>query len=231
MRSWSKARRGLALLLGLCLALTGAACGGAKAGTGTMRLMKTEGEVKLSQAEKELELQEQMLLDSGCRLETGSAGHAWINLDENKLCKLDEESRAVLNQEGRALELEPEMGRLFFRVTKPLEIGESLEIRCASMAMVIRGTCGWVEAPDGEHMKVYILEGTVECGVTDSQTRESVSASVSAGEYASLSIAPEESTLEKGYFQAGEIPAFALDELPEDLAGTVFGPSEGEKAA
>ena len=49
---------------------------------------------------------------------------------------------------------------------EPLAEDETFDIRYSTMVVGIRGTCGWVEVRDEEHMLVYILEGTVEGRVT-----------------------------------------------------------------
>lgn len=201
-------RRGLALLLALCLAPSCAGCGGSNASS--MFLQKTEGVVSVCDAEgKDVAPAKNLGLYSGYGVGTQAESYAWIELDKTKLAKLDENSEAAIEKEGKSLSIEVKTGSLFFNVTRPLADDERMEIRSSSMIAGIRGTCGWVEIPQSGGMCVYILEGAVEC------TAGGNTAAVRAGERAALT-ADGEITVER--FSASAVPAFVAKELEADKA-------------
>lgn len=147
-------------------------CGGAaKAAATLIRLMRSEGSVSIADGDgKDVKPEENLGLYSGYQVATEKASFAWINLDDTKLTKMDEESQVEIQKDGNSLEVLVNSGSLYFNITEPLGEEESLNIRTSDMITGIRGTQGWVEVPDPEHMYVYILEGTVECTVTGKGT-------------------------------------------------------------
>ena len=216
MKHANRINRLTALALVLSLLLT--ACGASdtpaagtvvnRAEAASMRLRRTEGSVGVSDSEgQDVEPAENLGLYSGYGIGTDVESYAWIDLDTVKLTKLDQESEAAVQKEGKRLEIEVKSGSLFFNVTEPLEEDETLEIRTSSMIVGIRGTCGWVEVPDGEHMNVYLLEGAVAC-------------STGAEEVSLLPTGVARMTdgggIEVSSFGPAEIPAFVLEELIED---------------
>ena len=107
------------------------------------RLRKTEGTVRVSDdAGKDLEVRQDLSLYSGYDLRTREESYAWVDLDEVKLTKLDQDSRAEIEKEGKDLTIRVREGSLFFHVTESLAEDETLTIRVSTMAVGIRGTCG-----------------------------------------------------------------------------------------
>lgn len=104
---------------------------------------------------------------------------------------------------------------------EPLEDEETLNIRTSTMVTGIRGTCGWVKVIDRWRSRVYILEGTVVCYVTDPVTGQIKSTTLSAGEMAEFVVYEEDrdgercDILRRG-FAEGEIDGFVLAELAGD---------------
>ena len=198
------------------------ACGGngsKSASATTMRLERTEGSVSVSDDQGEnVKLQEHLPLYSGYLTETVSASYAWINLDDVKLAKLDEDSRASVRKENKHLELTADQGSLFFHVTEPLEEDETMEIRTGTMVVGIRGTCGWVDSRSINSSSVYILEGTVTCELPDGC--ESVQ--ISGGEMARV-ISDENGNmhLETKRFFREDIPPYVQAELDDALLTAV----------
>lgn len=155
-----------AVLLTLSLLLPLTACSKDTTAT-TMHLKRTEGTVTVSDgAGKDVPLLENLSLYSGYGVDTLSESYAWINLDDVKLTKMDQESEIAIQKEGKVLDIEVISGSLFFNVTQPLEDDETMDIRTSTMLIGIRGTCGWVENREGLS-RLYLLEGTVECSVGD----------------------------------------------------------------
>lgn len=203
-------RRLAALLLALCLICT--ACSGAVKAT-TIHLLKTEGSVAVSDAAgRALEVAAGLALYSGCGMTTQPVSYAWLELDQVKLAKLDADSEIAIQKEGRDLTIELHSGGLFFHVSEPLAEDETMQIATSTLAVGIRGTCGWVTA-DGA--AVGILEGTVE--VTAASSGETVR--VTAGETAHLTRAADGSeSLTVAPLAAADVPDYVATELAADDA-------------
>ncbi|MBR1854751.1 MAG: InlB B-repeat-containing protein [Lachnospiraceae bacterium] len=155
----------------------------------TIRLAKTEGQVTVQNSEKgELIQTENMRLYSGDHELTGAASYAWMNLDDAKAIKLDELSETELRKKWRKLEVMLDSGSVFFNVTVPLEDDEALNIRSSTMVTGIRGTCGWVRILDGETTRVYLLEGELECVVTNPVEGSTKTITLKPGEYADFCV-------------------------------------------
>lgn len=205
-----------ALVLMACLMLS--ACG-QKEAAASMHLIKSEGMVGVADGKgNEVELIERLGLYNGYQVGTQRESYAWIDLDEEKVAKLDESSEIEVEKEGKALTAHVKSGNLFFHVAEPLADEESFEIRSSTMMVGIRGTCGWVETADNEHMSVYILEGTVEGSIAIPEQDEEERESVSAGERAVLSIQDGMAEIHVEKFGVSDIPAFVLEELLADEA-------------
>ncbi len=188
-----------------------------------MWLVKAEGTVAVTDGEGEdvpvqsmagMELR--LGLYDGYAVGTGRASYGWINLDDTKLTKLDQDSSVTISRDGRALELSVDRGSLFFNVTRPLEEDETLEIRSSSMVMAIRGTCGWVRAVDAETFEVYIIEGTVRCTANADGAILPATKQVTAGQTARMSVKNGEPTITVGTFGESDVPDFVLAEAGAD---------------
>lgn len=216
------------LLLSFSLLL--ASCGQKDdASATTMRLRKTEGKVRVNDnQDKDVEAREDLGLYSGYTVKTKTESYAWVDLDSVKLAKLDEDSGIEIEKEGRDLTIRLRDGNLFFNITEPLEDDESLTIRTSTLAIGIRGTCGWVEeAGDGEQTRVYLLEGEVKCRAGKK------SATVAAGEMAYVG---EDGEIAVEPFDASAIPDFVLAEAEDDddvnnMIEDLFGPDGGGNSA
>lgn len=188
----------LALALAMCLGLT--ACGGGGAKAATMHLRKTEGTVGVSDdGGQAVEPREELGLFSGYGVDTQSESYAWIDLDDVKLVKMDQDSEIGITKEDKQLEVEVKTGSLFFNVTQPLADDETMTIRTSTMAVGIRGTCGWVTQD-----AAALLEGSVEV------TAGEQSVTVSAGEMAFLT---EDGKLEVRQLYIEDVPAFVAAEI------------------
>ena len=66
----------------------------------TMRLERSQGAVQVQDdAGEGVDLQEKLPLYSGYALDTPSDSYAWVNLDDTKLAKMDQESGASIYKE------------------------------------------------------------------------------------------------------------------------------------
>ena len=195
-------KRLTALVLSLALLLT--SCGNGTSAA-TMYLRKTEGAVGVSDGEgKELTPKDNLGLYSGYQVGTQAESYAWIDLDQVKLAKLDQDSEVEINKEGKKLEIDVKSGSLFFNVTEPLTDDETMNIATATMMVGIRGTCGWVT-----DNTAALLEGTV------SVTAGGQEATINAGEMAVLT---ESGEITVSALTAEDIPSFVREEV-EDYGG------------
>ena len=227
-------RKQICLALSACMLAAGcmaasvlqtSAVGGVKAETSaeavTMQLMRTEGDVTVSNAKgRAVSIMEKMKLHNGYRTDTEEASYAWINLDDEKLTKMDAVSETEVRKNGKKLEILLKSGKLFFDVEEALTEEETLNIRTSTMTVGIRGTSGWAEVIDSMHSKIYILEGKVECTVSDPVSGEVRSAEISSGETAEFVVYGEETEGKKcdifvGGYKEEEIGGFILEELAE----------------
>lgn len=184
-----------------------------------MQLMKTEGEVSVFNGSgKDITIIKNMRLYNGYSASTLEESYAWINMDSEKLAKLDAVSEAEVRKSGKKLEILLDSGNLFFNVTEDLEEDETLNIRTSTMVMGIRGTCGWVRVIDRWHSEVYLLEGEVSCSVTDPVTGQVKTTILKSGQMAEFVVYSKEQAGDKcdiiiRGFSGDEIPGFVLVEL------------------
>lgn len=183
----------------------------------SMHLRKKEGQLGITDGDgKDCPPRDNLGLYSGYHLLTQLASYAWIGLDDVKLAKMDENSEMGIRKEGKDLTLFLSAGGVFFNVTEPLPEDETLNIRCSSMGIGIRGTCGWVQMTEDKHVMVYLLEGNVECKVTDGAGEVTV-VTVSAGEVGDLYVTPEGAAeVEVLPFAENYVAPFVMDELTVD---------------
>lgn len=202
--------------LALVLALLLTACANGASAT-AMRLRKTEGTVGVADGKgKDIEPREDLGLYSGYGVDTSSESYAWIDLDEVKLTKLDQNSEIAIAKEGKALEIEVKSGALFFNVTEPLAGDESMNIRTSTMVIGIRGTCGWVHMEDDELMYVYLLRGKVECSVLGENGSALAAEMLTAGQMAKMTLSGDAASIVIEDFSQQDIPAFVMPEIEED---------------
>ena len=201
-------KKRISFLLALALLLT--SCGGgsgaaATATAATMHLRRNEGTVSVADGEgKSVKPTKDLGLFSGYGVDTQAESYAWIDLDEVKLTKLDQNSEVEIQKEDKRLTIEVKSGSLFFNVTEPLAEDESLEIRCSTMVVGIRGTCGWVT-----DKTAALLEGVVTVTAGEQEV------TISAGE---MAVMTAEGALEVKPLSADSIPDFVREEQAEDSA-------------
>lgn len=147
----------------------------------TMRILRLEGEVTLTDNGKDKTVRENLRLNSGNALSTAIESLVSIGLDDTKIVTLDEMSRAEFNQSGRMLDLKLTDGSLFFEVQKPLEDDETMDIRTSTMVVGIRGTSGWVSV-EGDHESLIVTDGHVHVTGVNPVTGEKKEIEVYAGQ-------------------------------------------------
>ena len=177
------------LLLSVSIAArTLSACGSHSENTAAaMHLTKTEGVVQVADQDgSAVEPMESLGLYDGYQVATKTESYAWISLDRDRLAKMDTDSHVGIQKDDKHLEILVRSGGLYFHVTDPLEEDETMNIRTSNMMAGIRGTCGWIQVTDQNHMQVSLLEGSVVCSVFDLAGRTLASETISAGETADM---------------------------------------------
>jgi hypothetical protein len=226
LSSFPKSFLSLTLVLAILLTATAPALGAETVSdaASAIQLMKTEGSVSITNGSgRALSVRENMRLYNGYHAKTTEKSYAWVNLDSSKLIKLDEVSEAEVRKAGKKLEVLLNSGNLYFDVSEPLDQEESLNIRTSTMIVGIRGTCGWVKMLNAWHAQVYLLEGRVECSVTDPATGESRTTVLQGGEMAEFVVYPQGQTGERcdiirQSYAEEHIDGFVLVELVKDRA-------------
>lgn len=210
MKPKSTLYKGVILLLIFTIALVCSSCGKENAAT-TMNLIKTEGTVGVDDAKgKSLKLMENMGLYSGYGVGTQSESYAWINFDDVKLSKLDQDSRVSIEKDGGKLEIDVQSGSMFFNITETLGEDESMDIRTSTMVVGIRGTSGWV-VNDGSKSSVALLHGKAGTSLlTDSGTED-----ITIGAMEILNIEQQGETVSYEIQQLEEVPDFVEEELAQ----------------
>ena len=138
----------LLLALTLAFSLCVPALAEDAAGT-TLRLEETTGTVKVKDAAgADKTARTGMRLYNGYTVETGASSSGYISLDDTKAVKLDASGKVEIKKNGKKLEVSLTAGQLFFNVTEPLKVDESLNIRTATMVTGIRGSFGWVNGTE-----------------------------------------------------------------------------------
>ena len=206
------------LLFFLVLILLVPACG-SKETAATMHLVRTEGAVSVNDTDgAPVALIENLGLYSGYGVATQGESYGWIDLDETKLAKMDEDSEVEIVKRDKLLELCVQSGGLFFNVTEPLAEDETMNIRTSTMLVGIRGTCGWVYVEDDSLMHVYLLRGKVECSVLGGDSNALASEMLTAGQVARMTLSEGTASIVVEDFSEQDIPAFVMTEVEEDTA-------------
>ena len=205
-------KKAVSFLMALLLLwnLTIPAAAAEEATAATLRLEKTEGTVKVSNAAgKNVSITDGMRLYSGYTIATEKDGYAYVSLDSTKAVKLDASSKAEVEKSGKKLELKVTAGKLFFNVTAPVGQDESLNIRTSTMVTGVRGTAGWVEVQDRFTSRVHLLEGTLTVTSSEPATGQMRQATISGGQTATATL--------KGTSQPGSQVALTVTGVQEKL--------------
>lgn len=178
-----------------------------------MKLAKTTGAVQVTDdSNAQQPVIADMNLYHGYGVGTEPISYAWVNIDHTKLLKMDEQSHANLEANGRKLKINLDSGSMFFCVLEDLEKDEALEFATPStsnMAMSVRGTTGVVEVVSRTETKVILLEGEV------SGTVGSESFTLTTGEVAEVTAdaSGEASIKTRKIDYAEDVPYFAIREV------------------
>ena len=209
------------LILSFLLTLTMPAMAADDATGTTLRLEETNGTVTVKDAAgKDKSAREGMRLYSGYTIATGASSSAYISLDDTKAVKLDSSGKVEIKKSGKKLEVSLTSGQIYFNVTEPLKVDESLNIRTSTMVTGIRGSFGWVNLTrmglmHGHVTLICTNPETGETRVTEVYTGEKVSyeqAAAAGGadsELAEIDFVKEKIVLE-------DVPATVVEEIAKD---------------
>ena len=227
---WERLRKGkmnmkrflpFLLILSFLLTLTMPAMAADDATGTTLRLEETNGTVTVKDAAgKNKSAREGMRLYSGYTIATGASSSAYISLDDTKAVKLDSSGKVEIKKSGKKLEVSLTSGQIYFNVTEPLKVDESLNIRTSTMVTGIRGSFGWVNLTRMGLMHGHVTltctnPETGETRVTEVYTGEKVSyeqAAAAGGadsELAEIDFVKEKIVLE-------DVPATVVEEIAKD---------------
>ncbi len=148
----------------------------------TMRMLRTEGVVKLFEADHEKSITKNLRLNAGNVLNTENSSLAGIALDDTKILTIDELSSIKVDQKGKKLDVNLTAGSLYFEVTKKLDSDETFDIRTSTMVVGIRGTSGYIAVDKNGEDVVMITDGEVEVIGTNPVTGETKKIKVKAGQ-------------------------------------------------
>ena len=208
----------LALVLAMLIMLTtGCGQGGSvgSADAGSMKLEAFEGTAHVTdESGSEADAREHMNLYSGYGVGTEQTSYAWIDLDADKMLKLDEVSQAGLSQEDKHLRITLEQGAMFFCLQKLAE-DETMEIDTDGdnpLTLAIRGTTGFIKKVSETEYIIGLYEGEVEvsCGDESFTIKTGEKAEVTIGEGGQLDVHITALDIAK------DTPTFVLNELFEE---------------
>ena len=107
----------------------------------SMRLSHYEGEVEILDAEGQSRfIMENARFNSGETLTTGEESVASVELEEQRIVTLDEQTSVGFVQEGDSMTMNLKDGTLLLDVERKLDDNESLDIQTSNMTIGIRGT-------------------------------------------------------------------------------------------
>ncbi len=222
-----KKNRWIRGIIGVCIILCLSGAGSVYAGrndmTGaTFRMAKTEGTVTVKDEKgSAVSITENMLLYSGDAAQTSAKSYAYINMDDSKLIKIDELSKAVLRKTGKKLEIGVEEGSVYFEVNKKLADDENMTIGDATISMSIRGTTGVFRKRrigGAEQYTIFLLEGKASVSCSGMGTYQ-----LWGGERIDYNAATGE--MKRSLIRVTDIPGFAAVEIraKQDVAWKIAG--------
>lgn len=227
---WERLRKGkmnmkrflpFLLILSFLLTLTMPAMAADDATGTTLRLEETNGTVTVKDAAgKNKSAREGMRLYSGYTIATGASSSAYISLDDTKAVKLDSSGKVEIKKSGKKLEVSLTSGQIYFNVTEPLKVDESLNIRTSTMVTGIRGSFGWVNLT-----RMGLMHGHVTLTCTNPETGKTRVTEVYTGEKVSYEQAAAaggadselaEIDFVKEAIVLEDVPATVVEEIAKD---------------
>ncbi len=187
----------------------------------TMRLLRTQGVVKLMDKGVEKTIIDNLRLSNGNALTTSVESLCSIALDDTKIVTMNDLTKVLFQQSGKELKIDLEEGSIFFEVTQKLAADETFDIRTSTMVVGIRGTSGYVEAgKNNADSSLIITDGHVIVRATNPKNGDVVEIPVDAGEQITIHIdetkESDSITYEKKKVTEADLTQEILDRLVEN---------------
>lgn len=160
-----------------------------------------------------------MGLHNGDRICTGEDGSAWLGAKGGERLQLDAGSCLEIRFVYSVSEYLLESGNLYFHMEEP-ENGV-LRIRTAAVALHMQNASGWMKVISEDQVRVYLLEGNLQCVAQDPVTGQVKQASLDGGQFAECTVRSKEpggsgcEIIIRDFF-GEEIDGFVLEELVEN---------------
>lgn len=189
-----------------------------KVDAGVMRLSKVEGTVAvLDSTNKPKKATNDMKLSSGNNIATNTGGFAWINLDSNKLVKLDALSKVKVTKDEKNLVVDVSVGKIFVDVSKNFEKNESLIIRTSNVVTTIKGkkASAEIDVENGD-TTIVGLAGKIDCVVTDVSTGEQKQVEILSGKKVEIQPNTSEISIVTKSVTKDDISGFSKLQIAQD---------------
>lgn len=158
-------------------------------------------------------------LVSGDTMETMAESQAYVVLDQSKVLRVNQTSQVEVRQVAEDLDIYLGKGSVFFNVTSPLSVDETLEFHTGNVVTGVRGTAGVISASE-KYSQVAVLAGTVICVTTAGENF-----TVEAGQVAIVTSHDDGSVTYQILSLEKENLLFFL---PDDFINTIQGDLNGE---
>ena len=189
----------------------------------TMRLLRVEGTVNIEYSNGNVKpVIDNIRVQSGDALSTGSDGLASVGLDDTKIVTLQNDSRAEFIKRHKQLELNLTKGGLFFEVTEHLQDDELYEIKTSNMTVGIRGTSGYVYYSEDGLQSLMITDGVVIVTAYNPVTGETKTCEVHGGEKITLYLYSDKNSERDSIefdlvpVEGSDVPEFPLAQIVAD---------------
>lgn len=185
-----------------------------------MTLSKVQGTVAvLDKDNKPKKATDNMNLLSGNKIVTNIGSYAWVNLDSNKLVKLDALSKVKIIKDEKNLTVDVRAGKAFVDVSKNLEKGESLIIRTPNVTTSIKGKKASAEISIKEGNTTIVgLDGKLDCVIIDVTTGQLKQVTISSGKKVDIQQNDSELSIVTKSVTKNDISGFSMLQIAQDSA-------------
>ena len=185
-----------------------------------MTLSKVQGTVAvLDKDNKPKKATENMKLINENKIVTNIGSYAWVNLDSNKLVKLDALSKVKITKDEKNLTVDVREGKVFVDVSENLEKDESLIIRTPNVTTSIKGkkTSAEISIKEG-NTTIVGLDGKLDCVVTDVTTGQVKQVTISSGKKVDIQQNDSELNIVTKSVTKNDISGFSMLQIAQDSA-------------
>ena len=185
-----------------------------------MTLSKVQGTVAvLDKDNKPKKATDNMKLISGNKIVTNVGSYAWVNLDSNKLVKLDALSKVKITKDEKNLTVDVSAGKVFVDVSNDLEKDESLIILTPNVITSINGKKASAEISIKEGNTTIIgLDGKIDCVVADVTTGQLKQVTISSGKKVDIQQNDSELSIVTKSVNKNDISGFSMLQIAQDSA-------------